>query len=373
MKSFMFSLALICLVSPLCAKDAVGNAADKAKDIKDAGDAITNSQPPTETPSGTQPAEPANPGQNPAKPADPANPGKPQGETPSGTKPADPATPGENPAKPAEPGNKDAADNTKKDPSDKTDADKDPKDKKDKDDKDKKDKKDKRGKDGKSGGGPSVSAGAPPTPQAAAGAAGAIGGGIIGSILSGGKEEKEEKKEEKKEAPKKVSKETAVSTEAVKEVAVSSETVKAAEPVLVSTLTALAEPLFSEGKGPKIAVLDLDGDFGAEFANMLFDALKTDLKVYSRKELAGKNYDTKAITRVSARKIASEIAVDYIVTGKINKKTETLSLISVYLRDSVSGDIRLTVSQPLRGENAAADASAIVSAKIREQISAIGK
>ena len=148
----------------------------------------------------------------------------------------------------------------------------------------------------------------------------------------------------------------------------STETAKAAMPVQVSTPAAVVEPLYSAGKGPKIAVMDFDGEKGAEFAALLAKALSADLKVYNPKELAAKEYDSAALNRVSARKIAAEIVVEYIITGKVSKKSETLSIISVYLRDGKTGDIKMTASQSLRGADKPEALAALVAHKIKVKI-----
>lgn len=402
---------LLCFTAGLSAKDVPGNVADKVKEL-------TNSKPPAETPSGTQPAEPANPGQNPAKPAEPGNPGKPEPpskpetppepskpadpvkngnppeQTPSGTQPAEPANPaenpaepaapakpGENPAEPAGPGDKGQPEDADKGQEDEDN--KDAKDKKDKTEKDSKNKKDKPGKGGKSGGGPSAPSlpSGVPTPQSAGAsllpAAGAAGG-IIGGIFSGGKKKA---KEEKKEIPKPAAKATAVSSETAKaatSVQASTETAKAAVPgqavgiasgtVQASTRAVVAEPLYSAGKGPRIAVMAFDGEAGAEFSALLSKILSADFKVYNPKELAAKEYDTAAINRVSARKIAAETAVEYIVTGKVSKKSGTLSIISVFLRDGKTGDIKMTANHSLRSAEDLKSAAETASGKIKERI-----
>ena len=349
-KYFVFSFIFIisaCLPAGLSASDVQKKFLDKAEDLN-------KPKPPTDTPSGNNPADPGksgNPGDatNPADPGKPGNPGNPPEETPSGTKPADP---GENPA---EPGNAD------KDLKDK-DA-KDAKDKKDKTDKDSKGKKNKPGKGGK-GGVSLPSAPTPPSGAALAPAGGAVAGGIIGGLFSGGK--KDEKKEEKKEVPPPAPKE--VAKEAPKEAVASTEAVKAAAPVQTSTPVVAAEPLYSEGPGPKIAVLDFEGEHGAQFAELLTEALKADLKVYSRMELAAKKYETQAVTRVSAKKIATEAAVEYVVTGKIALKTETLSIISIFLRDGKTGDIKMTDNQSLRSLADLKSIAENAAGKIKEKI-----
>lgn len=315
--SFIFILSA-CLPAGLSASDVQKKFLDNAVDLN-------KPKPPTDIPSGNNPADPGKPG----------NPGNPPDETPSGTKPADP---GENPADPAN-----------KDKTKPEDADKDAKDKKDKTDKDSKGKKNKPGKGGKGG----LSLPSAPTPPAG----GAAAGGIIGGLFSGGK--KEEKKEEKKEIPPPAPKEAAASTETAKEAA----------PVQASTQAVVVEPLYSAGPGPKIAVIDFDGESGAEFAALLSAALGADLKVYSPRELAAKKYDPAAINRISARKIAAEIDVEYIVTGKVSKKTDTLSIISVSLRDGKSGDTKMTDNHNIRSagemKSAAENAAGKIKAKIK--------
>jgi len=304
MRLFVFLFALSCLGGPLCTKGSPGNITDKAQNINSPGNA-----------------------------------GNPPGETPSGTQPANPANPGENPATPAEPGDKEKPD---------------------------KDQKDKHGKDGKSGsGGPSLPA-AVPTPQGVGAAAGAIGGGIIGGILSGGKKDADKKKEKPKPALKKS--DVVAELALPKEAAASSDTVKSTASVQASTPAAAAEPLYSKGKGPKIAIMDFDGEYGAQFAELLAEALKSDLKVYNRKELAKKNYDAKAVNRVSTKKIATEVAVDYIVTGKVSKKTETLSIISVFLRDGKTGDIKMTTFPKLKSADDLKSAAETAARKIKKAI-----
>jgi TolB-like protein len=180
------------------------------------------------------------------------------------------------------------------------------------------------------------------------GAAAAVGAGILGGLLGGGD------KENKKAPAAVASPERSTGTAAGPD---------------VSTAAAPAEPLYSPGKGPKIAVLDFEGENGAEFAVLLTEALKPGLKVYSRTALAAKSYETKTTTRLVARKIAAEIAVDYIVTGKVSKKSDTLLIISIYLRDGKTGDIRLTNNQNIRSaeelNSAAADAAEKIAAKTR--------
>ncbi len=375
------------LPGALFAKDATGKAVDKAQEL-------VNSKPPAVTPSGTKPAEPANPAENPAKPAEPGNKSKPEApskqetptepskpddplkkgnppeETPSGTKPAEPANPGENPATPAEPGDKekpdtgkDVDDKNKPDNADKGEKDsKETKDKKDKADKGSKDKKNKPGKGGKSGGGKSglsLPSGVP-TPSGGGAllpAAGALGGGMLGGIFSGGK--KDAAKEEKKEKPPKPAPNAAV---------ILSETVKEVAPIQASTQAVAVEPLYSAGKGPGIAVINFEGEQDAEFSALLTKALSADLKVYNPKELAAKKYDPAAINRVSVRKIAAEIDVEYIVTVKVSKKSETLSIVSVFLREGKTGDIKMTDNSNLRSPEDLKAAAETVSGKIKERI-----
>ncbi len=337
---------------------------------------MISSKSPVEAQTPANPAEPANPGQNPVKPAEPGNLGKnetpsksetptepskpadslnkgnPTEETPSGTKPADP---GENPA---EPGNKGEPNGDKelKDSAKSDDSGKNAKDKKDKNDKDSKGKKDKSGKGGDSGGGKGV-----PAPKGGASrlgpAAGAAGGGLIGGMLPGGK--KEAKKEEKPGKPAK---------SALKEVAASSETVRKAEPVQASTQATVAGSLYSAGKGERIAVIDFEGESGAEFAALLSSALSSDLKVYDPKKLAAKKYTAAAINGISVRKIASEIGVEYLVTGKVSKKTSTLSIISIFLRDGQTGDTKMTDNQNIRSSGDLETAVRNAAGKIKENI-----
>lgn len=231
------------------------------------------------------------------------------------------------------------------------------KDKTDKTGKDHKDKTDKPGKDGKSGGGHGGGSSLPsgiPTPQSGAAsllpAAGAIGGGIIGGILSSGK--KYADKKEKKPA---------------KGAAASSDTIKWETSVQVSTWVVAAGPLYSEGKGSKIAIMDFEGEYGAEFADLLAEALKTDLKVYSRNELTKKNYSAKDGGMSLAKKVASEISVDYVVTGKVSKKTETLSIISISLRSGKTGDIKMTDYPKLKSAEDLKTIAEAASVKMKER------
>ena len=182
----------------------------------------------------------------------------------------------------------------------------------------------------------------------------AAGAGLLGGVLSGGEDKagKELKKEEPRPAPGKA--------------AVSSETVKA-EPVRLSTRAA-AGPLYSAGKGPRIAVVAFEGESGAEFAALLSAALSPDLKVYSPEELAAKAYDAAAITRVSARKIAMETAVDYVVTGKVSKKSGTLSIISLALRDGRTGDTKMTDNHSLRAAGDLKPAAETAAGKIKVMV-----
>ena len=348
-KYFIFCFIFIipaCFPAGLSASDVQKKFLDKAEDLN-------KPKPPTDTPSGNNP-DPGNPGKpgdatNPTDPGKPGNPGNPPEETPSGTKPADP---GENPADPAN-----------KDKTKPEDADKDAKDKKDKTDKDSKGKKNKPGKGGK-GGVSLPSAPTPPSGAALAPAGGAVAGGIIGGLFSGGK--KDEKKEEKKEIPPPAPKE--VKKEAPKEAVASTEAVKAAAPVQALTPVIAAEPLYSAGPGPKIAIIDFDGESGAEFSALLSVSLSADLKVYNPAELAAKEYDPAAINRISARKLAAVIDVEYIVTGKVSKKTDTLSIISVSLRDGKTGDIKMTDNQSLRSLADLKSIAENAAGKIKERI-----
>lgn len=273
----------------------------------------------------------SNPAQDLSSPA-PDKISQPPDQTPSGTKPAEPANPGENSATPAQPGAKDKTDAAKNgDNGQPGDAAKDKTDNTDKDDKndnsDKSNKGEKKGH-GKHGGLKGISL---HEPSAAQGGAAAAGAGFLGGIFGGGKD-----KDKKEAAP-----EAEASTTTI---------ISTAAPEGASTPTAAApaEPLFSDGKGPKIAVMDFAGDGGAQFTALLAAALKPELKVYSRAALALKKYDSAAVNRVSARKIGASMGVDYIVTGKIDKETDTLSVIAVFLRSVSTGDIKMTDFIPVR-------------------------
>lgn len=111
-----------------------------------------------------------------------------------------------------------------------------------------------------------------------------------------------------------------------------------AEEVAVSTAAAAAR--YSQGEGPALVVLDFEGENGAEFAGLLAEALKPGRKLYDRDALAGRNYG--AVTRVSAKKIAAETGAAYLVVGKISKKTDSLYIVTVGLRDGASGDVKST-------------------------------
>ena len=155
---------------------------------------------------------------------------------------------------------------------------------------------------------------------------------------------------------------------AVKDPAVSSETVKTAEPVQPSTRVIVAEALYSGGNGPKIAVMAFDGKIGAKFAEIFSKALGSDLKVYSPERLAAKKYDVALITRISARKIAVEIDVDYLVTGKVSEKSETLSIISIFLRDGKTGDIKMTENYNLRSDESLGSSAENAARKIADRV-----
>lgn len=339
----------------LSAEDVPGKPQEKVQEL-------VKTKPPIETPAGTNSAEPGNPGQNPAKPSEPGNSGNPETpsnpetpaeqskpadplkngnpaeETPSGTKPADPADPGKNPANPAEPDN-----NAKPD-------------KKDKTDKDSKEKKNNSGKGGK--GGPSLPSGGP-SPQGggpSASAAGGIGSGFIRGILSAGKKEEKEEKKENTTRP------------TPEENTASSETVKAGAPVRSSTQAISAEMLYSAGKGSRIAIIGFEGDGGAEFAALISAALSSDLKVYDPQKLAAKKIDSAGINRVSARKIAADLDIEYLVAGKISKKTATLSIISVFLRDGASGDVKMTDNHNIRSSGELKSAAENAAHKIKERV-----
>ncbi|MBI4655574.1 MAG: hypothetical protein HY746_02380 [Elusimicrobia bacterium] len=251
-------------------------------------------------------------------------------EPPSGTKPAEPAVPGEKPAEPAVPGEKtetDKPDTSQDDKlrngSDKSDPykdDKKPEDKEKSDKKQKKDKKDKAKKDKSKKGSklnPSLSA-SPASQGAGAGAAGGVLGRILGIFGGSGDKEKQTK---------------------------SSATITGAS---VSTATLAGRPaaattLFSQGNGPKIAVFDFEGQSGPEFADYLSEALGAKgFKVYNRNVFKEKGLSGIQINRVVIKKISNEAGCDYLVTGKISKKTETLFIISVFLKDGKNADIKMT-------------------------------
>ncbi len=279
-----------------------------AQDVQGAGADLVGTQAPSKTPAAKL-ADDVKPGQEPAKPVEQGNAGKPPEETPSGTKPAEPATPGEDPAIPAEPD-------------------------KGREEKDKKDRKDKPGKGGKSGGLSQPAAALLPA-----------AGATFGLLPVVGKE--------KKEAPEPELKDTAVSSEPVK------------------TAAAADEPLYSAGKGPRIAVLSFDGEAGAEFAALLAKVLSPGLQVYSPRALAARNYSGTAVTRLLAKKICAETGVDYLVTGRVSKKTGTLTIISVFLRDGKTGDTVLTDYQNLKPSGELARCSEAASVKILERLAAL--
>lgn len=298
---------------------SVGVSAKDAAKVADnpAANAVKTPGQPAETapqpPSGTKPAEPASPGQGPAEPAEPAKPGE---------KAAKPDSPGEKPEAGQE---KIAKDSSAGDEHGKKDA---APGKKDRPAGGKK-----SGKSGVSGRSlPSLPSALPPRGAAA-------GAGTD---------------KEKTPAP-----------AAPKETSTAS--------VTASTGAATAEPLFSQGKGPKIAVMLLDGEGGAEFAALLSSALKPDLQVYSHAAMAAKEYDVNAINRISARKIAAELGVDFIVTGKMGKRTATLTIISIYLRDAGSGDVKLTDSRSLRAGDRPETLSALLAGKIKEKAAELGR
>lgn len=255
-------------------------------------------------------------------------------------KPEDLVKPGHEPANPAEPGNagkplEETPSGTKpaepatpgENPAIPAEPDK------GREEKDKKNRKNKPGK----GGNP----GALSQPAAALVPA---SGAAFGLLPGGGKE--------KKEVPEPASKETTVSSEPVKPA---------------------ANPLYSSGKGPRIAVLDFEGEAGAEFAALLSKALSPDLKVYSRGALAARNYSGAAMTRVLAKKICAETGVDYLVTGRASKKTETLTIISVFLRDGKTGDTTLADYQNLKPGGDPARCAEAASGKILERLAALGR
>lgn len=343
-------IAPACFPVGLTAEDAPPGGPAKAQEL-------ANLKSPAEIPS--SPAEPAKPMESgkpgkpatasspetptePSKPADSLKNGNPPEETPSGTKPADPAKPGENPATPAEPADKAKPDKTEKGKDDKSD-------------KGLKGKKDSSGNEGK--GGPSLPSGGPAPQGGGAGlapAAGGIGGGLIGGILSRGK--KEEKEKEKLNRP------------TLKENAASSETVKTGVSVQSSTQSISAEALYSSGKGSRIAIIDFEGENGAEFAAHLAAALGSDLKVYNPKKLAVKKIDSAAVNRVSAKKIAADLDIEYLVAGKVSVKTTTLSIISVLLRDGATGDIKMTDNHNIRSAGDLKSAAENAAYKIKKRV-----
>lgn len=311
----------------------------------------------SETLPGTKPAEPAGPVDNSPKPTTPENikvqetPNNSPTETPSGTKPAEPANPGGDSATPAEPSAK------KKNDSDKLKQDKSDIESENNPDRELNDKKNRPGNRGKSGGGSSLSPRVPAQPgggmllPAAAGA--------VGAILPNSKDRPEREAIEKQPETEKIP--------------VSSETMKAGEVSTATASAAVSKALYSDSKGPKIAVVVFDGEPGTEFSELLIAALKSELKVYGSKELHTKKYGIPAITRLSARKIAADIDADYLVTGRVSKKTETLSIISVFLRNGTTGEIVMTEYQNLKSVEGLPACSEAASQKIKERILALGK
>lgn len=175
-------------------------------------------------------------------------------------------------------------------------------------------------------------------------------------ILSGGKKEEDE---EKKEKPRRST---------LKENMASSETVKAGASVLFSTHAISGETLYSAGKGTRIAIIDFEGDGGAEFAALLSAALSSDLKVYDPKKLAVKKIDSAAVNRVSARKIAADLGIEYLVAGRVSKKTATLSIISIFLRDGASGDVKMTDNHNIRSSGDLKSVAENTADKIKERV-----
>ena len=137
-----------------------------------------------------------------------------------------------------------------------------------------------------------------------------------------------------------------------------------------AALAAAAPVLFSAGKGPSAAIFPFDGEGGAEFSALLCESLGTELKLYDPKALAEKKYDPAAITRVSAKKIAAELGVEYIVTGRVNKKGDSLSIITSLLRDGKTGDSKLTENRNIRSKEELKPAAASVAGRITERLSA---
>lgn len=268
--------------------------------------------------------------EQPLKAAKPAEAGPPA-QTPSGTAPAEPASPSESPAKPADPGK--PADAAKPAEPAGKDGLQEPGQKKEK-----KEKPGRKGKGGKKTRLPGVSA--PSGAAAGQGAAGAAGAAVLGGLRGGGEKEKQKAAEEKTAPP----------------------------PAAVETSSATESPAYSEGTGRKVAVLDFEGEEGAEFASLVAAALAPELRVYDRARLAALGYDPASVNRISARTVAADTGAEYLVTGKVSKKTATLTIISVYLRDGATGDIRQTESRSVRPPDTLQSAASDAAAKIKDAV-----
>lgn len=141
---------------------------------------------------------------------------------------------------------------------------------------------------------------------------------------------------------------------------------------VVSTSAVKEEPLYSAADGIAIAVLDFEGESGAEFAGLLSAQLATREKVYSRKAIQEKSYGSQ-VARLAARKIASETGTDYLVAGRISKKTESLSIISVILREGSSGDIKSTIFVNLRNTSELSSAAATAAGQVSSELGKLKK
>ena len=303
-------------------------------------------------PSGTQPATPAVPTEKPAEPAVP-------GENGDKMKPENPnkdSNPSINKSKDIEDKKQEISDNDKKT---KEDIENDEKTKdKSKTDKDKEGKKKGKKNKGKKGKSPKVnpSLSAPSVSQGAgAGVAGGVLGKVIGIFGGSGDKNKQDKSSQTISEIKPVDKSSATITDTN---------------ISTQTLTTKPEiPIFSQGNGPKIAVFDFDGDAGIEFADYLSEALGTKgFKVYNRKSLKEKGLANSPVNKSVIKKISGEIGCEYLIIGKISKKTETLSIISVFLKDGKNADIKTTYFVRIKDISELKSAAEDVSQKIDNSI-----
>ncbi|MBI5574367.1 MAG: hypothetical protein HY919_07445 [Elusimicrobia bacterium] len=207
----------------------------------------------------------------------------------------------------------------------------------------------------------------PPTPPVSAPVSGAgkvlkgaekIGVGIISTIIP------KKKEKTKKEPPPALQKSTTVQIETKPKIEKSTDTKNGTnvpfQPVVI--------PLFSEGSGPKIAVFDFEGEHGVEIADYISEALTKNFRVYDRKSLSGKGLAKEKVNNATLKKIKKDVDADYFVTGGVSKKTETLYIVSVFLKDGKKGDTKMTDYPKFKKLDELKSTAEIIAGKIKKRV-----